>query len=154
MSVVIGSPTPCSGAFDCLPKDMQEVFVSPASIIGVLAGIILLILLWVFSSKREFKTQLRAQAWAVASVILAMLIGLAFYSPIKQYDNLKGQYDDAIKREQNRKAELEAEQQRRIALESMKSELESRLDKVEDSIKQLLAKTEEILRNLPKPKAK
>ncbi len=151
---IVASLTPCSGAFNCILGDIQEIFFSPATFIGLLVWMILLVLVWLSTSKREMQSRWKAETLTIASTILGAGIGIALYSPIKQYDNLKGQFDDAIRSEEHRRFELEAETLRRVVLESSIRELEGKLKAIQDSVQKVQDKSDEIFRNLPKPKSK
>jgi len=150
--VAIGLPAPCSGAFDCVHKDLADLFWSPVGVITVLAGIISLILFWKFIPKDKFKQKLAEKAFTVLATLIAVAFGLAFYSPIQQYNNLKGQYDDAIRSEEQRRFELERETMNRRIIEGQMAAVEEKLELLKKSVEKVQEKSEEIFRHLPKPK--
>jgi uncharacterized protein HemX len=117
-----------------------------------LAGIILLLLFWKFTPKAKFKEKLAEQAWTILATLIAVAIGMAFYSPTQQYDNLKGQYEDARRSEEQRRFELERETMNRRTVEGQIAAVEEKLRLLKESVEKVQEKSEEIFRHLPKAK--
>ena len=100
LPVIIGLPAPCSGAYSCLDRDILELVSWPGVITTVVFYVIAFAYLWMIHRTRQLN-ELRASLIQTALfTLLAGAIFIVLYSPSNQYKNLKGQYDDSIKRQE------------------------------------------------------
>ncbi len=136
-------PPPCPGPFDCVVRDLADVVCSAAGIIGVLTAILLWFACWRFKLGR---------VWTVVATLLAVLVGMASYSAIQQYDNLKEQYEDLRASEEQRQEEIRREEFQRMTVNGGLLQLEYKITALQESVQRVQDRNNEISRRLPKPR--
>jgi hypothetical protein len=125
----------------------------PGLIITILSYALFSAYLWMVR-KKQLKKDIPVWLEAAGFTLLAGALFIVFYSPHHQYQYLKGQYDDAIKRRETAEAILKQARADQIDYQSLGSQLGAKIDALNEGIKAVKKQNEEILRNLPKPKGK
>ncbi len=142
--IVVGRRNPCVGAFDCVFRDAWEKFGVVESVVAIVAAIVVLGLVWLCNSKKDFKARIKAEILAFTGMILSVATVMTVYSPIKQYDHLKGFYTDWLRKEEQARFALEREMQKYSNFRPKIEEIDKKLIVVQEAVKEVQKKQDEL----------
>jgi len=149
---IVGLPEVCYAAYGCIGRDIAEL-INPASLaFSVVFYAITFAVLWRMDSRKQLKTLKRSIFESAVITLIAGSFFIVFYSAHNQYENLHGQYLMAKRDRELFDGQLKKAREDAITHQALEIQLGARIDRIEQSVKGLFEKNDEILRNLPKGK--